>query len=199
MCLANIRNDVRDWLNRDSNSWANGLNGRNYRNGAICTRAVPVNIPVLMNGVADKFNIYDGTDAGNYYAVWTNWDITLRQGTYQLALDVCCYPLQVVERKSHAEGYEVRIFFRRKNRIHNIVVPTQHQVGRVNQVCANLIINHGFQDNTPFVGGTFDYVKVIHKPVTFANMQNDLAPYVGLYHTGGQHLEPYIREIISVI
>lgn len=198
MSLINIRDHVYDWLNRDSNSWADGLNG-SYKNGAICTRAVPVNIPVLMNGVANKFNIYNGTDSGDYYSVWTNWDIDLRQHKYQIALDFCCYPQQNVARRLHAEGYEVRIFFRRANPNYNIIVPNQYQVTCVEKVCADLIKNHGFEDNTRFAGGQFDYVKVIHKPVTFSNIQNDLALYVGQHHTSGQHLELYIREIISVL
>ena len=94
MCLASIQGQVQDWLNRDSNQWADGLNGPH------CTRAFPFNIPNL-HGAANQFNLYSEVNRGygTFYAVWTNWDITdPQQRRYQLAIDVGLYPSQVAPR-----------------------------------------------------------------------------------------------------
>lgn len=189
-----IRDEICAWLNGDENSnqWADDLNG------PYCIRAVPFNIPALRDGVADQFNIFNGTDSGKYYSVWTNWNLTdIKQRQYQFALDVCVYPEQFVPRLGQKdEGYEVRIFFRAANQNHNISRPTVDQARRFLRICAGLN-QYGFKDNTPYVGGRFDYVRVFHKPVTLENIKIDLAPYIGRYEgEGRQHLKPYINEII---
>lgn len=175
---------IRDWLNQNSNGWANGLVGPNVTRNNFC--------------------IFQSRDRrfGTCYSVWTEWTITIQQANHKLVTEIGFYPAQSTpgitgNRILHQEGYEVRIFFRSNSTL------SAEQLKNIGGqgVCANLIQQYGFKDNTWFVGGQFDYVKVFHNPVIVADIIRDITPYMGQLHGngGGQHLEPYIRDIINAL
>ena len=187
--MQHIQMQLRDWLNTNSNGWANALNSKK------CQRARKIRVDsVTPTRDFEIFNYENHKHWGTTYSVCTAWAVTQRN--IQVEIDLCLYPTQEAlamnnEMQLHQEGYEVRIYVR--YRVPPNCIPI------IKGACTRLARQEGFQDVSHLNDNPVDYNKVFHKPVTINNIISDIAPYVGPLHGGGQHLEPYIRDIIYIL